>query len=451
MLDRQVDYESSHRSALGAEAPWADFRHALLVARRFVQIGIAVAAAVGQYCWIRWRLRGEPDASVRALGRTLVRLCTRLGATFIKVGQIVSSRSDLLPAAFVRELAALQDRVPPFPFATVRSIVERELGQPISVLFRDFTPEPVAAASVAQVHRAVWRETGEIVAVKVRRPDVLEKIQLDRAVLLFCARWLERMVPSLKLVSLQAQMSQFCDAVERQVDLRNEARNNQRFQTNFLGDPDIVFPRLISHACTDAVLVMEFIEGLREEELDHGPIDRSRVVAAGVRCVGKMIFEHGFVHADLHPGNLRFQPPGRIALLDLGLVGELTAEDRRITAATLLALVQGDGRRVARLFYENAPYRAVVNYHDYEREMEQLVAELRGRDLASTEFSRDIAKIFDVLRRHRVQARGHMTMVNLALMTAEGLGKRLDPSLVLAEAALPYLIAGAQEVGREHT
>ncbi|MCX8073012.1 MAG: AarF/UbiB family protein [Candidatus Binatia bacterium] len=416
--------------------------HALLAARRFLQITWAFAAAVPRFLWLRWQLRGQSDASARALGRTLVHLCSRLGATFIKIGQIVSSRSDLLPASFARELAALQDRVPPFPWATVRTIVETELGRPLAELFAEFSDEPVAAASVAQVHRAVWRDSGEIVAVKVRRPDVLEKIQLDRAVLLFCSRWLERLFPSLRLVSLHMQMAQFCDAVERQVHFENEARNNERFRANFAGDPDISFPRLLREACTDAVLVMEFIDGLQEADLDHAALDRNRIVAAGVRCVGKMVFEHGFVHADLHPGNLRFLPPGRIVLLDLGLVGELTPADRQITAETLLALVQGDGRRVARLFYDNAPFRNVPDYAAYEHEMEQLVGELRGRSLASAEFSRDIAKIFDVLRRHRVQARGHMTMVNLALMTAEGLGKRLDPSLVLAEAALPYLLAG---------
>lgn len=450
MADGPVSEAATTDGAAAARTARADFPHTVLVVRRFLQIGWAFAQAVIHFCWIRWQLRAEVAATQRALGRALVRLCTRLGATFIKIGQIVSSRSDLLPAPFARELALLQDRVPPFPFATVRAIVEQELGGPLPALFSEFGPEPVAAASVAQVHRAVWRETGEVVAVKVRRPDILDKIQLDRAVLLFCARWLERLVPSLRLVSLQAQMAQFCRAVERQVHLSNEFLNNIRFQANFAGDPDIVFPRLIPHACTDAVLVMEFIEGLREAELDHEAIDRRRIVAAGVRCVGKMIFEHGFVHADLHPGNLRFQPPGRIALLDLGLIGELTAEDRRITAETLLALVRGDGKRVARLFYENAPFRAVANYQAYEREMEELVAELRQRDLASTEFSRDIARIFDVLRRHRVQARGHMTMVNLALMTAEGLGKRLDPSLVLAEAALPYLVAGADSAAEAH-
>lgn len=445
MVDPANVRQLSHRPAqVGAVNQRVSSLHAFLVLRRAAQIMFAVAGASPRFLWERWRLRGQPAATQRALARTIVHVCTRLGATFIKVGQILSSRSDLLPQPFARELAALQDRVPAFDGAMVRVIVERELGRPLDELFAEFSPEPVAAASVAQVHRAVWRKTGQVVAVKVRRPDVLEKIRLDRAVLLTIARWLERWVPSLRLVALEQQMAQFCAAVEQQAHLRNEAAHNARFTANFAGDPDIAFPRLIPEACTDAVLTMEFVDGAREEELDGFPIDRRALVAAGVRCVGKMIFEHGFVHADLHPGNLRFQAPSRIVLLDLGLVGELTPADRKITAETLLALVRGEGKKVARLFYENAPFRAVADYAAYEREMETLVAELRQRSLASTEFSRDIAKIFDVLRRHRVQARGHMTMVNLALMTAEGLGKRLDPSLVLAEAALPYLLNGVE-------
>lgn len=411
----------------------------------------AVALRLAHVLWVlvrlpkdylahRWKLRREPNAALRGLGRALVAACTELGATFIKVGQILSARRDLLPAPLADELATLQDRVPPFPFAQVREIVEEELGRPIADLFDAFDPNPVAAASIAQVHRAVWRKTGETVAVKVRRPDVLEKIQLDRALLLAFARWGERWFPSLRLAALEQAVARFCEAAEKQAHLRVEAQNNRRFRQCFATDPDIVFPALIEEACTDRVLTMEFVDGHRTDALPHPSFDQRRVVEAGVRAVGRMVFRHGFVHADLHPGNLRFLPPHRIAIFDLGLVAELDEADRLMTARTLYAFATGDGVTVARLFYENAPHRAVADYQAYEAEMVALVEDLRSKQLAAAELSLDIGRIFDVLRRHHIQARSHMTMVNVALVTAEGLGKRLDPALNLAEAALPFIV-----------
>jgi ubiquinone biosynthesis protein len=188
--------------------------------------------------------RRSPDPLARAAGRALVRLCTSLGATFIKIGQIASTRSDLLPGALVEELVALQDRVPPFALRDVRRTIECELARPLEEVFDAFEPEPVAAASVAQVHRARLRATGEVVAVKVRRPDIVDKVALDRSILLFFGRCLERVVPTLRLIALEGALRAFCDAVGEQIHFSNEAHNNARFAAAFADDPDIVFPRL---------------------------------------------------------------------------------------------------------------------------------------------------------------------------------------------------------------
>jgi ubiquinone biosynthesis protein len=397
-----------------------------------------VAAALFVRELVRLRAAGR-DAWATALGRALTRLCTTLGATFIKVGQIASTRSDLLPRGLVAELALLRDRVPPFPFAEVRAIVERDLGRPLEEVYSRFEPEPVAAASVAQVHRAVLRATGDLVAVKVRRPDIVDKARLDRSILLFVGRTLERLVPTVRLMALEGALRTFCDAVAEQIHLDNEARNNARFTANFADDPDILFPRLHADACSDAVLTMDFVEGVHEDDLEAKGVDVRALVATGMRCVCRMIFLHGFVHADLHPGNLRFLPPARIVLLDLGLIGQLTDEDRLMTARTLFALSTGDGVTVARLFYDNAPHAATKDYAAYEREMVAFVDNIRRRGLANLQVTGEIGRIFDILRRHRIQARSHMTMVNVAMMTAEGLGKRLAPDLSLTDEALPYL------------
>ncbi|MFM7737461.1 MAG: ABC1 kinase family protein, partial [Alphaproteobacteria bacterium] len=407
---------------------------------RGAQIAAATAGAAGAFVRESFRLSGAPDRTPRAAGRALVGLCTRLGATFIKIGQIASTRSDLLPQPLVDELVALQDRVPSFPFEQVRDTIESDLGRPLGEIFADFEREPIAAASVAQVHRAVLRSNGARVAVKVRRPDILEKIRLDRSILLAVGGALERVVPTMRLVDVRGALATFCDAVGQQAHLVNEADHNRRFTANFEGDPDIGFPVLHPEACSDAVLTMDFVDGVREEDLVPAGVDVRALVATGMRCVCRMIFLHGFVHADLHPGNLRFQPPGRLVLLDLGLVGEISEVDRVTTARTIHALATGDGVTVARMFYENAAHANVSDYAAYEREIVEFVDAVRARGLANLEVTREIGRIFDILRRHRIQARSHMTMANLAMMTAEGLGKRLAPELSLTDESIPYLV-----------
>jgi len=414
-------------------------RYAWQISVRSAQIGVAAVAAWLAFARQRVALRGRDDATARAAGRALVGFCTRLGATFIKIGQLASTRADLLPRRLVDELTALQDRVPAFAFNAVRQTIEADFGLPLEALFARFEVEPVAAASVAQVHRAALRDGGDVVAVKVRRPDIIGKVRLDRAILLALARAGERLVPSLRLVSLEMAVRAFCDAVEEQLHFTQEAANNARFTANFAADPDVEFPRLYPAACSDAVLTMAFVDGVREAELEAHAIDVRRVVEAGMRCVCRMIFSHGFVHADLHAGNLRFFAPHRVVLLDLGLVGRLDDEDRVRTAQTLFAFASGDGRTVARLFYDNAPYVGTKDYDAYEREVVALVESLHRRGLGSVQVTVEIGRIFDVLRRHKIHARSHMTMVNLALMAAEGLGKRLAPDLSLTDEALPYL------------
>jgi ubiquinone biosynthesis protein len=242
-----------------------------------------------------------------------------------------------------------------------------------------------------------------------------------------------------RLISLEDAMRNFCVAVEEQIHLRNEAENNRRFTAAFSDDPDIHFPKLYPDLCSDAVLTMELIDGVHESELEGENLDPVRIARAGLRCVCRMIFLHGFVHADLHPGNMRFHPPGQVILFDLGLVGCLADEDRLSLAELMFAFAGGDGVTVARLFHDNAAYKATADYNAYEKEIVDLVATLHRRGLGSLQVTLEIARIFDILRRHRIRARSHMTMVNLALMTAEGLGKRLAPELSLTDESLPYL------------
>jgi ubiquinone biosynthesis protein len=413
-------------------------RHGARITVRSAQLAAAAVGSLGGLAAGVLRAGTDREARLAAVGRAAASLCTSLGATFIKVGQIASTRADLLPEPVIRELARLRDEVPPFPPGEVRRVIEGALGKPVEALFATFAEEPVAAASVAQVHRAILPD-GRVVAVKVRRPDIERKVALDRSILLATGRALERIVPSLRLIALEGALRQFCAAVEEQLDLRIEAENNRRFTANFADDPDLVFPELVPELSGESVLTMEFVEGVHERDLETSAVDPKAVARTGMRCVCRMIFLHGFVHADLHPGNMRFLPPQSVALFDLGLVGRIDDADRVNTARMLFAFATGDGVTVARIFHDSSPRARTPSYEAYEREMAEFVGGLQAAGLGNVQLTLEIGRLFDILRRHKVQARSHMTMVNLALMTAEGLGKRLAPELNLTDEALPYL------------
>ena len=431
--------------------PRPDAPDAWLVLKRLTQMawGGCVFVTAFVFTVVEGAVRRRPEVWMTGLGVAMRSAATSLGATFIKVGQIASTRGDLLPRPITTELGRLQDDVPPFSWSEVRETVEAELGQPVETLFSSFETAPVAAASVSQVHRAVRRD-GRVVAVKVRRPDIAQKVSLDRSILLFLAQTLEKLVPSLRLVSAPEAVATFCDAVETQLSLHNEAEHNRRFSEMFADDPDVSFPEIHEDLSSDAVLTMKFVNGCHERDLDAKEMDLTRIVDAGMRAVSKMIFEHGFVHADLHPGNLLFLPPGHVVMLDLGLVGEIDDADRVTAVRLFYALATGDGRACAQLFYENAPYVACPDYAEFEREVCEVVDQIVGQGLMNLEVTFEIARLFDILRRHHVQARAHMTMINLALMTAEGLGKRLAPDFNLSQEALPHLqraLAAAHQQG----
>jgi len=378
-------------------------------------------------------------------GAAMCFLFQRLGATFIKIGQILSTRPDIFSPELTAPLVRLQDQVPPFRFSEVRRAIEEDFGRKLEDVFAEIADAPIASASIAQVHRAVLRDAelppsfqSPVVAIKVRRPAIVRRARLDEAILEFGARFLA-IVPSFSLISPVDAVRQFCDAVNKQLDFRVEAENNNRFRKNFENDPHIVIPALVEQLCSDRVLTMEFIEGVKEDKIRAVGDDPEFIARKGTEAIVRMIFQHGFVHADLHQGNLRFLSPGRVMFLDVGLVGHLDDADRLTSASLLYSFAVGDGETVGAPFYESAPHHAVVDYAAYEREMADYVRQVHRRGLGNVQIALEIGRLFDILRRHRIQARSHMTMVNLALMTAEGMGKRLDPTLQLNEAALPYL------------
>ena len=417
-----------------------------LVARASV-IGLLFAKHGTRFCvgWLGLWLRRSGKARRRAwLGRVVVDLFRQLGATFIKVGQIMSTRPDLIPEYVSTALAELQDHVGPFPFEEVVRAVEADLGRPLNSVYAEFAPVPIASASVAQVHKARLPD-GRIVAVKVRRPDVVEICTFDLVVMRLWARLIAR-IPSISTLSPIETLDEFGRAVFAQLDFRVEARNNRRFRDNFKGHADVVFPDVVEALSGERVLTMSYIAGTKILSTRATRSDPKRVARLGLSTLMKMIFEDGFVHADLHPGNIFITPDDKLTLLDLGLVGELDEPHRKGFSRLFAAWAQRDGDGMARIINELSAGSdpAAADPERFERlraAIIEFVGRYWGQRLGDVQVGRVLLDLLAIMRRHRVRVNASFTIVNIAIAVTEGIGKQLDPELDLMHEALPYFLA----------
>src|SRR5450432_515958 len=384
-------------------------------------------------------------------GQVVLDLFRELGATFIKMGQIMSTRPDLIPDYVSRALQHLQDDVGPFPLAGVLRTIEADLGRPVATLFPEFAPVPLASASVSQVHKARLPD-GRLVAVKVQRPDVVELCTFDLAVMLIGARALNA-IPSIATLAPVDTVEEFGRAIFAQLDFRIEARNNRRFRHNFRDEPRVIFPEVIEELSSERVLTMTFIEGTKILSTRQTRSDPKRVARLGLQVLLKMIFEDGFVHADLHPGNIFITPDDKIALLDLGLVGELDEPNRRGFTKFFAAWAQRDGDTMAHLMYEmsanaRSTQTGVPNdpeaFERYRAAIIEFVGRYWGQRMGEVQVGKVLLDMLGILRRHRVRVNPTFTIVNIAIAVTEGIGKQLDPELDLMSEAIPYFLAHPQ-------
>jgi ubiquinone biosynthesis protein len=372
-------------------------------------------------------------------GARLAAFMVALGATFVKVGQIMSTRPDLLPPHIIKALARLQDNVGAFAWRHVERTFVAELGKTPAEIFATIDHAPVASASVAQVHRATLR-SGEEVAVKVRRPGLDDLVAFDLSVMRFFARVIA-LSPTARLFAPVESVDEFGRAIRAQIDLRIEAANNRRFTQNFASDVDVGFPTLHADLCTKGILTMSFVRGAKVLDAPaQAKADATRLARIGFRTLLQMVFADGFVHADLHPGNILVDEHGKVIILDLGLTAELDEAARRAFAQFFAGWAGGDGKVMARLMSELSPSAHVADYAAYEKEVVEFVARYYGKALGEVAVSTVAFDMMNILRRHRVRVNPTFTMCNIAIAVTEGIGKQLDPRLDLVQEALPFFM-----------
>jgi ubiquinone biosynthesis protein len=382
-----------------------------------------------------WGKRREP--AVHTLrGWLLKQAMSTLGATFIKLGQVMSTRPDLFAPEVIEQLRTLQDRIPPFGFAKVARTIEEDFGKPANELFSEIDERPVAAASVAQVHRARLRD-GREVAVKVLRPGVRRQVERDQVILIWFARVIA-LHPTWRRSDPVGHTKHFIEAIHDQTDLKIEAANYVRFHKNFAGVPRVRFPEVHKELCSARVLTMEFIRGTKVDALPAGVYPR---LAEVVRTTFfKMCFEDGFVHADLHPGNMVVQENDSIVVYDVGLA-KLLHEDVLIQFIDMTkCIAMGTPDDIVAHLKRFHTYIGEIDWAALRVEVTAFASKFRAKDAAKLEYGELIGEMFAIGRKHKVRPVTDMMLVFVALITAQGIGKMLEPGHNVFGAVAMYLI-----------
>ena len=367
--------------------------------------------------------------------------CEELGPTYIKFGQILSTRPDLVPVDFIKELSKLQDNVPSSPFSEVSKIIESELGAPPEDIFDFFEKTPLASASIGQVYRATLKD-GEAVAVKVQRPGIKKIIEVDLEIMLHLATLMEHHIEEMSLHQPVKIVEEFARTLEKEIDYTIEATNMERIASNFLNDLTIYVPKVFRDTTTESILTTELVEGIKVSEIDRleeAGLDRKLITVRGADIVLKQIIKHGFFHADPHPGNIFVLPDNVICLIDFGMTGSVDRRTREDFIDLAESVVNRNESRATQVLLK-------LTYWDEDpdiRLLEKDVADFMGRHLHKPLKDIKIGKLLNNLLelafQHRLRISPDIFLMLKAFSTIEGVGLMLDPDFDMIKQAAPFI------------
>mgnify|MGYP001235094183 CR=1 FL=1 len=387
---------------------------------------------------LRWH---EPEALARLEPPARVRRALEeLGPSFVKLGQILATRIDLFPAEWIAEFSKLQDAAPTIPFAELLPQLTEDLGEPPEAVFPRLEPEALAAASLAQVHRA-WLADGTAVILKVRRPGIRPVVEADLRLLARLAEIVEAEAPELRRYRPREVVRQFTLSLRRELDFSAEGRSAERIAANLAAHPEIVVPRIHWQWTGERLNVQDYVEGIPGRDLAAvaaAGLDRRLLARRGARAVLKMMLEDGFFHADPHPGNVFYLPDNRIAFIDFGMTGRLSEERRYQLALLLHGLVSHDAEKVAEVLLDWSG-GAEVDSETLQPEIDAFVDQYHGVPLKHLDLGAMLSDLVAILREHGLALPPDLALLIKAFITLEGMGRQLDPDFDMAGEAAPFL------------
>jgi ubiquinone biosynthesis protein len=386
--------------------------------------------------------RKRRDRLEKLSGAERVRLAIEeLGPTYIKLGQVLSTRPDLVPIEFINELSKLQDKVPPQPFSEARKIIETDLGLSPEKLFDFFDEAPLASASIGQVYRARLKD-GETVAVKVQRAGIKKIIEIDLEIMLHLATLIERHIEELSLHRPVKIVQEFAKTLEREIDYTIEATNMERVARQFLDDPTIYVPKVFRDTTTARVLTTEYVEGIKVSEtirLETAGLDRKMITERGAEIFLKQIFDHGFFHADPHPGNIFVLPDNVICLLDFGMVGSVDRQTREGFVDLVDSVIQQDESRTTQVLLKMTDWDEEPALRDLEKDVADFLGRHLYKPLKDIEISKLLQHLLELASRHRLRIPPDIFLMMKALSTIEGVGLALDPEFDMIVKTAPFI------------
>ncbi|MBW2976614.1 AarF/ABC1/UbiB kinase family protein [Candidatus Woesearchaeota archaeon] len=364
----------------------------------------------------------------------------RLGPTFIKFGQVLSVRPDLMPASYIKELEKLQDSVPPFSYALAKEQIKKELGKNIDDIFSKFEQKPVASASISQVHRAILKN-GNKVAVKIQRPNVSEIMETDIEIMFYVAGLLEKHVPNTRKFSPVGIIEEFAKWTEKEIDFKREAINAKRFARNFSSDKQVRIPRIYDEFTTGRILVMDFIEGIglnNIEQIKKRKINLKPLLEKGFEVILKQVFIDGFFHADPHPGNIIITQDKKLAFVDFGIVGHFSEDLKAKSIGLFYGLINQDAEKIVENLADLSNSE-VENKEELKYEIDDVLETLQDSEIGKVKLSCALEKIMDLALSYGLKMPMPLVLFGKTIITLEGIAIQYDPEFRIVESSKPFL------------